>query len=356
MAKKPKPDHLIDLLPPHGVLRKFEDREAWLAARKGVIGGSKAPALFELPEAYDSLYTLWAKESGLPEAPDDDNGRKRRGRRLEGPILDELADQTGWQVEGWPQHWRIDHPDPALGAGVTPDGLAIPGENDYGLPPGELIGVQVKSYDEYAYKNWPRVEGELGMPAPMMVQTQLELDCLGLDRGVLVVLFGMDMDWLEIIPYERHPRFIETLHARLLWFWELVRNGEAPEVDGSESTYETLRRTFGHEDGSAVELPGEADIWAAELGIAKRAKAAAEKAEALYKNKLIACIGEATYARTPEGQAFTYKEQTRSGIKAEKLQQDFPEAYAACYGETSRFRVLRAVSKLPAEVAAELLS
>ena len=72
---------LIEQLPAHGIIRKHEDRAAWLEARQGRMTASKASALFGINE-YLSLYRLWALESGLLTDDVVDNGNMRRGRRL----------------------------------------------------------------------------------------------------------------------------------------------------------------------------------------------------------------------------------------------------------------------------------
>lgn len=335
---------LTDLLPKWGKLLPFYDRAAWLAARGSRVGASEVAALWG-NHPYLSLWKLWALKSGVEGAADDsDTGIKRRGRRLELPILEELADRTGWAVEPWQQTDIVEHPDAALRLGCTPDALADDG--------GGLGTVQVKSASPWAYRAWPRDEdGALTLPAQMAVQVQAELECLGLDRGTLVVLFGFDFDMMEIIPFERHPAFIEALKERLLWFWELVDNGDAPPVDGSDSTTELLKRLYPRDGGPTCELPGDSDLVAKSLEEISEVRKSAEKREQELKNQLIAWIGESTFASTPLGAAFSYKEQERAGVDSKALAADFPEAFKACQ-KVSRFRVLRRIKAVPNEALA----
>lgn len=358
MAKKAaEPAGLIDRLPAHGVLNKYPDRAAWLAARQpackgghGQIGGSGAAALYDI--GYRSAVDLWAYHMGLDEAPDFDNGNMRRGRKLEPILLGELHELTGWEIESWPQHWTISDPDPTLRLTTTPDGLAlVTGDHPWGtmFDHGELISVQVKTSNEWARKRWPRGEaGELLIPGHYQVQTQAELRCLGIRRGLLLVLFGMNFDDLEAIPFERHDAFQDAFAERLRWFWDLIDSGEQPPVDGSESTLAVLKRLYPTDDGTICELPGDADLWAQEFEDLGKTISEAEKKRDKVKNQLIAAIGDSSYAQTPSGVAFSLKEQTRGGIDAEKLERVWPGAFKECYDpERSKFRVLRKLAKLP---------
>lgn len=324
-------------------LVEFPDRKAWQDGMRERIGGSRVAGLFGVSD-WVSTYQLWAIYTGQVTDELDDSTRLRLGRLIEKPLLEELAVQTGWRVEPWPQTTVAMHADESLRFGVTPDALAEDLDGAF--------AVQVKSVNEFAYKRWPRDEdGALSIPAPYLVQTQAELECLGLDRGVLAVLFGKDR--LEWIPYQRHAAFCEKLRERIRWFWGLVDSRTPPDADGSEATARVLAELYPDDDGSAVELAGDADVWAARLAEAKAAIKEAEAVKEEMQNLLRAAMGEATFATTPDGANFSLKSQTRETVDAAKLRDKFPEAFAACRRESS-FRVLRSISKLPAEALAQL--
>ena len=343
---------LIDKLPAFGTVRKHEDRAAWLEARKGRMTGSKAAALFGMAnDEYLSLYSLWAVESGLeePPAPVKEKGVLKRGRKMEPMILEELNEVNGWPVEHWPQNWTLDHPDPAARASCTPDGLAI-ASGDGPWFDGELIAVQVKTANEHVFRRLGRGEdGSVQIPIEHQIQVQIELACLGLDHGVLCLQPSMDLDDMIQIPYERNPEFIARFLELAADFWRRVKEGDAPEVDGSKATAETLKRQFPKDQGHAVRLSAEADVWAAELAMAKVTIKEAEKIAKDRKNKLAAAVGDATFAETPDGVCYSYKAQVRIGINTGKLRDLFPEAAEEC--ETvSRFRVLRPVKTIAEEL------
>ena len=346
--------NLIPALPPHGVITRFDDRQQWLESRHSRLGGSSLPCLYGLGYK-KSLIELWHEKSGIWTTDVKDNGTMRRGRRFEVPILEEFADQTGWEVQHWPQSWIVDHPI-IKRYGVTPDALARPRQGNFPFPlaPGELISVQVKSTGDFAAAKWPKDDnGAYLMQPHHEIQCQSEMDCLGLRYSVLLLQPGLDMDDQFWIAQSLNPGFISGMHADIEKFWESIEAGEMPTVDGSEATYDFLRNMYADEDGTARELPGDADLWAGEMALAKLAIKAEEERLQLAKNKLIAAIQGSTFARTPNGVAFTYKEQSRAGVDTAKLRDRFPEAYEECE-KMSYFRVLREVKKLPPEAIALL--
>lgn len=346
---------LIDALPAHGVAVKLDDRAAWLAARHQRIGGSTLPCLYGYGYK-KSLLEFWDEKSNdLPPLAKKETGPMKRGRKMEPVILEELAERTGWEVEHWPQNWILDHPSIA-GYGVTLDGIAVPTQENFPFPldRGETVVAQVKTANEFAKARWPRNDdnGFLMLP-PHQIQLQAEMDCAGVRYGVLAVQVGMDFDDLFWICVARDDDFIETVHADIPAFWESIANGDRPDVDGSQATYDYLRRQFKETDGSACELPGDSDLWLAEWAEGTALRKAGEAKETHAKSKIMAAMQDATYARTPNGRPITYKEQSQTRIDAGKLRAKYPEAAEECE-KTSFFRVLREAAKLPPEALAML--
>lgn len=343
MSKTTLTTGLIDKLPAFGRLDKFKTRREWLDGRRGWITASKASALFGMNDKYESLYTLWASESGSARDQVDEaesTFKQEWGIEMEPAVLRGLAKKQKWQVEAWPQTWSIRHPDAKLRLSATPDGLAIP-TADFDGPwfDGELISVQVKTADEFYFRQWDRDDDDsVIFPPHYQIQTQVELDCLGLNHGVLAVLIGTKE--VRLLPYSRNEAFLARLHEFCQRFWELVDSGEEPEVDGSEATANYIKKRYASEDGSAVNLPAEIDIAARELAEAKATIKAAEVIKNTRESQIKKAIGNATFGVTPDGVSFSWKEQTRFGVDSAKLKHLFPEAAEECE-KISRFRVLR---------------
>jgi predicted phage-related endonuclease len=77
------------------------------------------------------------------------------------------------------------------------------------------------------------------VPPQYVAQCQWYMHLLGLKWCALVVLFqGNTLETFDI-PYD--PEFVETMLARVDAFWAGVQADNAPNWDGSESTYQTVR-------------------------------------------------------------------------------------------------------------------
>jgi predicted phage-related endonuclease len=351
--------NLIEELPGYGIIEKHEDRAAWLAARKGKMTASKASALFGINE-YLSRYRLWALESGLLEDDVLDNGNMRRGRRLEPIILEELAEARGWDVQPWPQTWTISHPEGKHSGRLmaTPDGIARV-RNPLEWEPfegGDLVNVQVKTVNEWAFRSWDRdADGSIVMPIIHQIQTQVETCCLGLNFGVLVLQPSMNLDDMIVLPYAVNYAFLRRLVTLAVEFWEQVEAGAEPEVDGSESTWNTLKKVYAEENGQAVILPMEADELFSRLEAAKADAKAAKDEVDLCKNKLIAMIGDATFAQTPGGCNLSYKGRTMKRIDSKALRAAYPAIAAECE-KVSEFRVLLPCKSIPDALLADAMA
>lgn len=350
---------LIDKLPAHGTVRKHADRAAWLEARKGRLTGSKAAALFGIGE-YLSAYRLWALEMGLAEEPARDSGPLWRGRELELPLLKWLAKTRGWEIEYWPQEWTLDHPDSdACGRlSCTPDAIALAHKPHEWEPwdDGELINVQLKTTDIWAFRRWEKdADGSLILPLEHQIQTQVELACLGLNHGVLVLQPSFNPEDMIVIPYSINHAFLRRLMGLARDFWGNVEAGVEPEVDGSNSTWETLKQIYKQEDGTLEMLPAEADEIADRFESAKaKIKDATVELKAA-KNQLIALIGDATFAQTPLGQTYSYKGQTQRRIDSKALRAAYPSIAAEC--ETLlEFRKLMPCRSVPQALLAEAMA
>lgn len=355
MNESPLVTGLIDQLPAHGIRTEYKNRADWLKARFGRIGGSSVSCLYGYGYK-KSMLEFWDEKAGNYVAPvKKDSGAMRRGRRLEVPILEDFADQTGWDVEPWPQSWVLDHPTvPKLG--VTLDGLAKPKQENFPFPlnKNEVIVASVKTANEFARARWPRNdEGGFMMLPPHQIQLQAEMECAGLRYGVLIVQVGFDFDDMIWIPVARDAEFCEGMREDVTKFWESIENGERPMVDGSEETYDYLRRLYKNADESATYLPGDADLWLAEWAEGTALRKAGEAKETAAKSKFMAALENSSYGLTVKGEALTYKEQSRTTTDSGKLRAKYPEAAEECE-KTSFFRVLRHVKKLPPEVLAML--
>jgi predicted phage-related endonuclease len=70
--------------------------------------------------------------------------------------------------------------------------------------------------------------------------------------GDLAVLVGNRQ--FSVYPFERHEKICAQIIERVQEFWQHVESGEPPEVDGSVSTADTLKRMHPDDSGEEVEV------------------------------------------------------------------------------------------------------
>lgn len=289
-------------------------REEWLAERPTIIGASEsAGILHEHPQLCE--VGIWGDKTGLAE-PDDlsKNERAVWGLRLERPIAEAFAEETGKAVAMWPQYTIKRHPEyPWMGA--TPDAMIDDGTN-----------LEIKTADASLAGQW-RDEP----PIHYQIQVQHQMAVLEAEASIIVVLIGGNrLRWFDV---ERNDRFIDAMIARLEAFWQLVQSKTMPPVDGSLATAKVLAKLHPKDNGAVVDLRDDQGqtLWHEQLAASKTVIKAAEAAEQEAKNHIRAAMGDSTYAMLPGDVTYSLKTQT----KKEHLVKE------------STFRVLRSVKSLP---------
>jgi predicted phage-related endonuclease len=111
------------------------------------------------------------------------------------------------------------------------------------------------------------------LPEHYNLQVQHYLSVLGLKRGVVVAVAGGDWKEFDVV---RDDSLIDTMKRRVEAFYGFLDTNTAPDYDGSESTYETVRElSEGLQEGD-IEL---GSLWANLL----QAKSESEHWEAQFK-------------------------------------------------------------------------
>jgi hypothetical protein len=94
------------------------------------------------------------------------------------------------------------------------------------------------------------------LPEHYNLQVQHYLWVLGLNRAIVVAVAGGDWKEFEVV---RDDSLVETMKSRLQAFYGFLDTDAAPDYDGSESTYETVRElSEGLQEGE-IEL---GSLWA----------------------------------------------------------------------------------------------
>lgn len=272
----------------------------WHELRKTGLGGSEIGTIAGLNK-WESAYTLWAKKTGLIEESFETSEAMEAGTLLESFILEKYFDRLNdVQVYGSPGTY-------ALGwQHANPDGLFF--EN------GELCLWECKTARfEDDWNVYPRGQrgGNDDIPRHYLSQVQWYLRVLGLKRAIVSVLFGGQ----KYREYEIFAdQFLQDQDLSIAThFWNLVLQGEAPDWDGSTSTYETVRAiTPGIDPSQSVELPSQ--LWQ-DYSLAVYNSKQVESELLKQKSAVAAFMGDAKSA-TVAGEVVVVRQAGRNGGSA----------------------------------------
>ncbi len=251
--------------------------EDWHRLRAQNIGASETAALFGLQAEYAlSRWSLWQIKSGNAPPPQVTGERPAWGLRLEQAIAEAAQEQ-----ESWPSLTRIYYAtdDTTPGLGCTPDyRIDAPGPNDVGC---EGLGLlECKNVDWIIHKrSWTDDEP----PPAILLQLQTQMACTGYMWGRVAGLVGGNE--LRIYRYAARPALIAEIRKRASEFWQSVRDGREPPIDGSDSAKAVLRSLFPEVEDDAIDMSFDnewPDLCAELLKLAEHRKAV-EKNEAALK-------------------------------------------------------------------------
>lgn len=229
----------------------------WHHLRSQGVGGSLVGTIAGLNK-WESPYTAWAKYTGqiddnIPQSP-----AMEWGHRLEAVVLDKFQDEhPELEVIREVGTWQnLERPYQI----ANPDAIATDEH-------GNLVVIEIKTArfpDDWAN----------GVPLYYTTQVQWYLSTLGIQRAFVAVLIG-GSDYREFEIEADH--FQQEADIALVERWlEHVKNDEAPDWDGSMSTYETVRKMHPEIQDEEVEL---GDLGAQTLAAIDKENEA--KAEAL---------------------------------------------------------------------------
>lgn len=284
----------------HGILCK--DEAEWLETRRTLgIGASDAAAILGVSR-FKSPYQLWHEKLGLQVVSEEETEAQEWGKTLERPIVKKYERKTKRTVEK-PNRFLILQDEQFPYMFCTLDGLitSCPDRPEVGT---RRIPLEVKTAHWLLKGNWKEEP-----PVEYVVQVQHQAAVTGapfVSIGALVG--GSEFLWCDI---ERDDEFIAQLRQLERDFWESLKAGIPPPIDGTASTRATLKALYARDIGTVVGLGGEAIQWDNDLIAVKKqideAKAPLEKEKARLENLFIAAIGHATAGTLPNGTVYTYR-------------------------------------------------
>jgi predicted phage-related endonuclease len=274
-----------------------EKTPEWHAIRLKNIGGSEIAGLFGLHAAFgQSAYALHMVKSGrIPEPPVEDGPGSRVwfGVHMEPIIAAMGAELYRWTLEKG--GYCTDDQQPGMACSVdfviTEPG---PAEVELGFTgPGIL---QIKNTDWLNHRReW--VGGE--PPHWILLQLQHEIACAGYAWGAILPCIGGNE--LPVYRYAARPVTAALIRDRIAEFWEGVRTGKPPSIDGSDSTADAIRAAFPSvPDTQPIDLRGhnELPFICTQFILARENKKASDSAYQAAKNELEAILAGHTKAET----------------------------------------------------------
>ncbi len=287
--------------------------------RQAFIGGSEAGTILGM-NPYESRYTLWAKKTGLITDEIPDNDAMKTGRDLENYVAQRFMEATGkkvvhdntrYSLKEYP--WMVGHIDRRV--------------------VGEKAGLECKTANSFQNKEYAAGN----FPDHYYAQCQHYMAVTGADHWYLGVLCFPHFYWTE---FKRDEAEIEALISAEEEFWNLCIEGVAPEVDGSDSTTETISKAYRSvEDGTsedrAVILPETHDLSI--YFDAKEQIKALEEVTKGTENALKAALGEATRGILQD-YAITWTPTKTNRIDTARLKAEQPDIYKQYLKETESRR------------------
>ena len=214
---------------------KYSSHEEWLEIRKKYIGGSDAGAVVGM-NPYKSKYTLWAEKLGKVP-PFEGNMTTKVGAYLEQFVADMFEEETGKKVR-------------KKNSTMVNDRYPFACANVDRMIVGEKAFLEIKTTNSIPLMKSLRNSEEF--PEAYYCQVVHYLAVTGLEKAYLAVLINCRE--LKIYELERDQAEIDALMGAEKEFWKLIKTNTPPEVDGNESTTETLKTLYPEANGGTVDL------------------------------------------------------------------------------------------------------
>lgn len=281
------------------MLKTYNTRDEWLAARRLSIGSSDSGVLWgpDCCYASQSPYQLWCdKALGVAWEPTKTELRRLRIGAAAEPIIREwAADELGQTLSIDPPNTiRVSEEFPFMSASLDSfyegfDGLVVV----------ELKHVGQHNKHEWDDDNCPLIYACQAAHQALVVGASRAIVCGACGDELFVRYIELDRDWAA------------SHVAKCRDFWALVERKEAPPVDASPATTDAIKARWRRERGPRVEVNSWLDDLAAALAANQEAYKELGAAIDGQKNKIMDAIGDAEGCISPSGVEFSWKWQER---------------------------------------------
>lgn len=296
--------------------------EEWLEFRKTGIGGSDASVVCGINK-YKTPIELWMEK--LNNLPLQEAGESAYwGTQLESLVRTEFTKRTGIEVNLVKQLLQSEeHPFMLANLdGVCNDPLY-----------GDCI-FEAKTASAFKANEW-----EDSIPDEYMLQIQHYMAVTGYKAAYIAVLIGGNTFCWRLV--ERDEELITMLIELEERFWEYVKNGTPPPIDGSEACAKYLAEKYSDSVANqTVELPFEAEMLIKEYNTACEKLNSITEEKQLAENKLKQLLGNNEIG-TIGGNIVSWKSISQERLDTKTLKSEHPTLYKKYANKTSyrRFSV-----------------
>lgn len=295
------------------------DHEAWEKLRMQGIGGSDVAVIMGY-NPWKKPYALYCEKVGLVSPEDlSENEAVEWGTKLEPIVAQKFSEVTGKKLKRW-------------GTVCNPDAPWQMANFDR-LIVGEDCGLECKTANAFKKEEW---EGD-NVPDAYYCQCQWYMALSGFSSWWIACLVGGNHFEYKLIP--RNDAFIQDMLEKVTVFWENhVLAKVPPDVDGSESSTEALKKAYPSSNGVEIALPSQANDLFARLDELDKTLALVKEQQEQAKNQLKLMLGDNEIGVIGDRKVTWKTQKARATIDSKKLQKEYEEAYQACvkYGEPSR--------------------
>lgn len=285
-----------------------EDHQRWLDERKKGIGGSDAASVLGLNK-WTSAYTLWTHKTGKIEPEDiSDKEAVYWGTQLEDMVAQEFTKRTGKKVRRQGMIRSIEYP--FMLADV--DRVVV----------GENAIVECKTASSFKKDEWL----DDNIPDSYYVQVQHYMMVGNYEKCYICCLMGGNHFIMKEVL--RNEEDIAALRTAEYLFWnDNVLKDIMPDVDGSESTKETLTEQYQSSNGLTIALPAAAiDLLTRRDQLVATQEAVKQEMEGI-DNQLRAMLGDNKQGEI-NGRKVTWVDQKgRTILDSKGLMAAYPEIY-----------------------------
>ena len=253
--------------------------------------------------------------------PEDlsDNEAVEWGIELEPIVAKKFCEKTGKKVKRW---GTVCNP-------AAPWQMA----NFDRLIVGEECGLECKTANAFKQEEW---EGD-NVPDAYYCQCQWYAHLSGFEGWWIACLIGGQHFEYKYIP--RNDAFIAEMLEKVTDFWENhVLAKVPPEIDGSESSSETLKKVYPQSNSVEIALTESALNIIKHLDELDKTLAIIKEQQEQDKNQLKLMLGDNEVGIVGDRKVTWKTQKGRTTIDSKKLQKEYKDAYEACvkYGEPSR--------------------